>query len=375
MILALVGELLLSSLIVLFVPYTEIDWRAYMQEVEGFLQGETQYDRLQGETGPLVYPAGFIYIFSLLYRLTASGRDIICAQWVFAALYVATQAFVLAIYRHAGDRVPLLATLLLTCSLRVHSIFMLRLFNDAVAMCLLYSAILLFLRHKWHIGCAVYSLAVGVKMNVLLFAPGLLLLLLQGQGIGGTVTCLAICAGMQLLLGMPFLLRDPVAYLRRSFDLGRVFDHKWTVNFRFLSEELFVSGYLAAGLLTAMVGALLLFAWKWLAASREVRSGGALAPSYAVKTLLVSNLIGVVFCRSLHYQFYVWYFHSLPFLLWETDLPVTLKLSVLAAVEYAFNIFPSTPESSLLLQAAHVLLLGSLFASPVRVAARSTKRQ
>ena len=36
---------------------TEIDWKAYMQEVEGFLNGTREYDRLEGDTGPLVYVA------------------------------------------------------------------------------------------------------------------------------------------------------------------------------------------------------------------------------------------------------------------------------------------------------------------------------
>ena len=44
-------------------PYTEIDWKAYMQEVEGYLSGERNYERIRGDTGPLVYPAGF-HIFS-----------------------------------------------------------------------------------------------------------------------------------------------------------------------------------------------------------------------------------------------------------------------------------------------------------------------
>lgn len=44
---------------------TEIDWVAYMQEVEGFLDGERNYRNLRGDTGPLVYPAGFVYVYSV----------------------------------------------------------------------------------------------------------------------------------------------------------------------------------------------------------------------------------------------------------------------------------------------------------------------
>ena len=33
---------------------TEIDWKAYMDEVEGFLNGTFDYTLLKGDTGPLV---------------------------------------------------------------------------------------------------------------------------------------------------------------------------------------------------------------------------------------------------------------------------------------------------------------------------------
>ncbi len=33
---------------------TEIDWVAYMQEVEGFVNGTYDYYELKGDTGPLV---------------------------------------------------------------------------------------------------------------------------------------------------------------------------------------------------------------------------------------------------------------------------------------------------------------------------------
>jgi len=33
---------------------TEIDWKAYMQEVEGAINGTFNYRKLGGDTGPLV---------------------------------------------------------------------------------------------------------------------------------------------------------------------------------------------------------------------------------------------------------------------------------------------------------------------------------
>ena len=43
MVLIIFAELVLNAIIVKFVPYTEIDWKAYMQEVEGYLNGSTNY--------------------------------------------------------------------------------------------------------------------------------------------------------------------------------------------------------------------------------------------------------------------------------------------------------------------------------------------
>lgn len=60
---------------------TEIDWIAYMQEVSGYLQGETNYLNLKGDTGPLVYPAGFLYIFSGFYYITEKGNNIFVGKY------------------------------------------------------------------------------------------------------------------------------------------------------------------------------------------------------------------------------------------------------------------------------------------------------
>ncbi|EFC49229.1 predicted protein [Naegleria gruberi] len=57
----------------LTISYTEIDWIAYMEEVKGFLNGDWDYSHLHGQTGPLVYPALFVYIYSILNIITLDG--------------------------------------------------------------------------------------------------------------------------------------------------------------------------------------------------------------------------------------------------------------------------------------------------------------
>lgn len=47
-------EIILNILIIKKTNYTEIDWIAYMQEVEGVVNGTYDYYQLKGDTGPLV---------------------------------------------------------------------------------------------------------------------------------------------------------------------------------------------------------------------------------------------------------------------------------------------------------------------------------
>jgi hypothetical protein len=148
---------------------------------------------------------------------------------------------------------------------------------------------------------------------------------------------------------------------------------------------------------------------------RVARAGGHFTgafrdgPAYIAYVLLSSNFVGIVFARTLHYQFYSWYFHALPLLLWAGDaeeagsaeeeragpgaassrgrhggtgtgreaqapddgwwpsLPLLARLAIMAGIEYAFNVGDAagagTPLSSAVLQAAHMLLLASLFLS------------
>ncbi|KAF5922211.1 hypothetical protein HPG69_007099 [Diceros bicornis minor] len=339
------------------VAYTEIDWKAYMAEVEGVINGTYDYTQLQGDTGPLVYPAGFVYIFMGLYYATGQGTDIRMAQHIFAVLYLATLLLVFLIY-HQTCKVPPFVFFFMCCaSYRVHSIFVLRLFNDPVAMALLFLSINLLLAQRWGWGCCCFSLAVSVKMNVLLFAPGLLFLLLTQFGLRGALPKLGICAVLQVVLGLPFLLENPVGYLSRSFDLGRQFLFRWTVNWRFLPEALFLHRVFHLALLAAHLTLLLLFALcRWHS-------------------------------RSLHYQFYVWYFHTLPYLLWATPARwlthllryqpgqpggvgrareplIPRLLLVLGLIELSWNTYPSTSCSSAALHVCHAVILLQLWLGP-----------
>merc|ERR1719402_914216 len=81
-----------------------------------------------------------------------------------------------------------------------------------------------------------------------------------------------------------------------------------------------------------------------------------------LSVMFTSNFVGMCFSRSLHYQFYVWYFHTLPLLLWSVKAPSAVRLLVLGLIELSWNTYPSTNTSSTLLHVCHAfILLGLLF--------------
>lgn len=173
-------------------------------------------------------------------------------------------------------------------------------------------------------------------MNVLLFVPGLAVVLVMNVGWRKAVLLGVLFIAVQVGLGLPFLLDSPYAYIKGAFDLGRQFFYVWTVNWRCLPEKVFLDRRFQTALLSMHLSTLLAFChWCWLRGrggipalfSKDSWSGGANAfsPTEIVRILFTSNFIGMVFSRSLHYQFYVWYFHTLPWLLWQTSAPMALR--------------------------------------------------
>ena len=121
-----------------------------------------------------------------------------------------------------------------------------------------------------------------------------------------------------VLAGFEFLSTFPYEYINRAFQFDRKFFYKWTVNFRFLDEELFLDDRLHILLLFLHLFFLIIFcAKKWMPKKFGTRLIhfpaavlGTIWNSGKEKTcnlqivvmLFTSNFIGIVFARSLHYQ-------------------------------------------------------------------------
>ncbi|KAG8695601.1 dolichyl-P-Man:Man(5)GlcNAc(2)-PP-dolichol alpha-1,3-mannosyltransferase [Ceratobasidium sp. 394] len=374
-VLVLLADAALCQLIIRFVSYTEIDFETYMIQTKLYIDGERDYSKITGPTGPVVYPAGHVHIHHFLYNLTQGGsiKYLPTVQQIYAGLYLLTMALTFMVYRKAG--IPQYVLLFPPLSKRLHSIYVLRLFNDCWAAPLSMASIFAFQRRRWAIGSILFGLALSIKMNILLYTPALLLTLLLTTGLIPTLFYTLLTTLTVLIPSFTFLLTHPKPYLINSFNLGRQFLYKWTVNWRFVPEPTFLSPTFAKGLLATHVALLGVFGFGvWCrkqggavqvlkrALERPTRPAAlsGVSQDYIATIFFTANLIGVLCARSLHYQFYSWYATQLPLLAWRTKYPVPVRVAILVAVEYAWNTYPSTNLSSAILLASHILLLGGI---------------
>jgi alpha-1,3-mannosyltransferase len=71
---------------------------------------------------------------------------------------------------------------LLIASKRLHSIFVLRLFNDCFAVLGLWAAMFAYQRDYWHLGSFLFATGLNVKMSLLLPLPAMGVLMIQKLG-------------------------------------------------------------------------------------------------------------------------------------------------------------------------------------------------
>ncbi|KAI1243836.1 dolichyl-P-Man:Man(5)GlcNAc(2)-PP-dolichol alpha-1,3-mannosyltransferase [Eutypa lata] len=337
-----------------------------MEQVSQYVSGERDYTVIKGGTGPLVYPAAHVYIYTGLYYLTDKGQDIFLAQQIFAVLYMLTLALVMACYRKA--KVPPYVFPLLIASKRLHSIFVLRCFNDCFAVFFLWFTIFLFQRRAWTLGTIAFSWGLGIKMSLLLVLPAVGIILFLGRGFSSALKMAMLIVQIQFLIAYPFLGENAMGYLSRAFELSRQFFFKWTVNWRFVGEGVFLSKPFSLTLLTMHVSVLVGFIVnKWLKPAgkplsaligpilhiespfsplEERQVASQVTPEFVMTTILSANAIGLLFARSLHYQFYSYLVWTTPYLLWRSGAHPVIQYALWALQEWAWNVFPSTPTSS-----------------------------
>lgn len=280
------------------------------------------------------------------------------------------------------DQAPFYIFPMLILSKRLHSIFVLRLFNDCFAVFFLWLAIYLFQRRIWTLGSIAFSWGLGVKMSLLLALPAIGVTLFLARGVQASLKQAWLMAQLQIVIALPFLPKNWLGYLTRAFEFSRQFLFKWTVNWRFVGENIFLSKEFSISLLVGHVTTLALFIiTRWLRPAEKpimelvanaMKFGEPcgkmqhavsirISPNYILTIILTATTIGILFARSLHYQFYAYIALATPFLLWRSGMPPVLQYFVWAAQEWAWNVYPSTDSSSIVVVGVLFLTIASVW--------------
>jgi len=238
---------------------------------------------------------------------------------------------------------------MLVLSKRLHSIFVLRCFNDCFAVLFLWIAIYAYQRRLFTFGSIMYSWGLGIKMSLLLVLPALGIVLLLVRGVATGLRQAWLMGQLQIVIALPFLPVNWAGYLGRAFEFSRQFLFKWTTNWRFVGEEMFLSREFSISLLVGHVTVLAVFALtRWLAPSGrspmdmiarllhgqeplgdiQQQLSRRITPQYVLTTVLTSDIIGMLFARSLHYQFYAYLAWATPFLLWRRGMHPVLQYAL-----------------------------------------------
>lgn len=79
----------------------------------------------------------------------------------------------------------------------------------------------------------------------------------------------------------------------------------------------------------------------------RARIASKVTPDFVLMSVLSAMIVGCLCARSLHYQFFAYIAWSSPYLLWRSGLHPVLVYVVWAAQEWAWNVYPSTSASSM----------------------------
>lgn len=217
-------------------------------------------------------------------------------------------------------------------------------------MPLVFTSVLLLLHQRRAMAYLVYALALSIKMNVLLIYPALALFAFHQKD---TLKFHSVLVLVLVLLSVPFLMSSPMEYLQMAFNFTRKFEWEWTVNWRFLGPRCF--HLLQDYPLTLFLHVLSLILWikyRWTS-FKSIKN-----PRILCRNVFECNLLGIIFSKSLHYQFLSWYSVTIPFLLSHgKQVGSIIDCMIYLAVDQCWKIFPSTWLSSLSLLSLNITLL------------------
>ena len=330
----------------------------------------------------MVYPAGHVYQFSIIYFFYINGIYYFnfspngnFSRFLYLFLFLIMNYILFKIYDVLPKKDRWIKIFLVIAKQLKRAIIILRT-NDSFSMIPLYLCLYFLINNqkkRLYYATLWYVLALSSKANVLLFLPGLLYIFTKIKGPLFALIQLLIIILSQLIIGLPFIIVNATNYFSKSFDFSRIFEHSNSMNWSLVPEVIFYDPLFhkilfAAHLILLLV--FLLFKWEKLSFKifKDLRLNEwsfqmktiPLNKVFVVRVMFISNFIGILCFRSLHFQFLIWFYGSLPFLIWSTKLNDVLKVVLILSYEISWRKMRNY-ESIIFFSVGLLILLGIFF--------------
>ena len=329
-------ELTKGALIILVEYPFGYDYVSYMEQAKLFVDGERNLTSIEAENGKAYYPASHLYTFSVFYKLTGILDHYKYAQILLLFIHLVMNFVTVKIYKECFKDAPRDWWLLAVWALNTRLVenWARGLFAESFNVTLTYIAIYLFQKQQQFAGIIFIGLALTYKMNVLLYIPAVYYLTSLSRNIYVGTFYLAIIVSMSFIFAIPFLTEYRDDYMKTAFNFSRKFSiHSSVLYYWLIPKPIFNSSIFGAFLLSGHIGGLIYVLFtRWLPLLDENKKFNfvkilkrffRINPSYrehhpyfVAEVFFVCNYMGTAFSRTLHQQFIIWFWYSIPILLY-----------------------------------------------------------
>ncbi|EFA78114.1 hypothetical protein PPL_08762 [Heterostelium album PN500] len=320
------------------------------------------YSHFMHYHGPCTYPAGFLYLYGILYYLTGRG-SLQAFQIIWALMEICNFITIKKICDRL--KLPIILAILPIISNRLHLYNVRVVINDFPSTFILHLSILLLLNKQYKRFSVLFSFLVSLKLNYIFYSPAILFIFANTLPFSSILTNLFIMGALQIIIGIPFLLTNPIAYITIAYDISRTLLWEKTRNFKFVGRVIYDSSYFNITLLLLLITTIIIFLIRmWITLDNlksDHKSSTSAKTANSTTSIINSNIaneniklyrdramlfvflfvnfLAITFARGLYTPFLCWYFYTYPIVLYFAGYPYSFIIAFFVAHEYLFRFF------------------------------------
>ena len=318
-----------------------------------FLEGVRDYFELRGIQGPWHYPVLHLYTYTLIYWMTDDVYNPYPAIILATVTHLLVAYLAVKIYQEAFGKNSRNVLLVTICCLGTTTTANATKFAfwDSLNVMFIYLCIYMLQKGYSYLGFTFFYIALAYKLNVLLYLPGIMFIVSLNKGVWVSILCFLLWIVCHFILALQFTIHNYQTYFTRAFSIAKKFSltgsigHFWIGKHeRHRFQEPWFALLFALAIFLNLLYVLIV---RWapllhperkfgltifldsigLIPCRKQSKIGKISPYFVAEVMFLSNLIGIVWARTVHRQFMIWYWFSIPFLAYSSIITNRILLS------------------------------------------------